>query len=64
MKENLAVFIEAARQRNESLDHLFLNGPPGLGKTTLAQVVANELGVDFKVTSALLSINQKISQAF
>ncbi len=52
MKENLAVFIEAARQRNESMDHLFLNGPPGLGKTTLAQVVANELGVEFKVTSA------------
>jgi len=52
MKENLAIFIEAARKRNESLDHLFLIGPPGLGKTTLAQVVAYELGVDFKVTSA------------
>jgi Holliday junction DNA helicase RuvB len=52
MKENLAVFIEAARARNESLDHLFLIGPPGLGKTTLAQVVANELGAEFKVTSA------------
>jgi Holliday junction DNA helicase RuvB len=52
MKENLAVFIEAARARNESLDHLFLIGPPGLGKTTLAQVVAHELGADFKVTSA------------
>jgi holliday junction DNA helicase RuvB len=52
MKENLAVFIEAARKRNESLDHLFLIGPPGLGKTTLAQVVAHELGADFKVTSA------------
>jgi len=52
MKENLAIFIEAARKRNESLDHLFLIGPPGLGKTTLAQVVARELGVDFKVTSA------------
>jgi len=52
MKENLAVFIEAARKRNESLDHLFLIGPPGLGKTTLAQIVAHELGVDFKVTSA------------
>jgi len=52
MKENLAVFIEAARKRKESLDHLFLIGPPGLGKTTLAQVVAHELGVDFKVTSA------------
>jgi len=52
MKDNLSVFIQAARERNESLDHLFLIGPPGLGKTTLAQVVANELGVDFKVTSA------------
>ena len=52
MKENLSVFIEAARARNESLDHLFLIGPPGLGKTTLAQIVANELGVDFKVTTA------------
>jgi Holliday junction DNA helicase RuvB len=52
LKENLSVFIEAARERNESLDHLFLIGPPGLGKTTLAQVVARELGVDFKVTSA------------
>ena len=52
MKENLSVFIEAAKARQESLDHLFLIGPPGLGKTTLAQVVANELGADFKVTSA------------
>jgi Holliday junction DNA helicase RuvB len=52
MKENLSVFIEAAKARKESLDHLFLTGPPGLGKTTLAQVVANELGVEFKVTSA------------
>ena len=52
MKENLAVFIAAARERRESLDHLFLIGPPGLGKTTLAQVVAHELGADFKVTSA------------
>ena len=52
IKENLSVFIEAARERGESLDHLFLIGPPGLGKTTLAQITANELGVDFKVTSA------------
>ncbi|MCL1815694.1 MAG: Holliday junction branch migration DNA helicase RuvB [Treponema sp.] len=52
LKENLSVFIQAARARKESLDHLFLIGPPGLGKTTLAQVVARELGVDFKVTSA------------
>ncbi|MDR1104960.1 MAG: Holliday junction branch migration DNA helicase RuvB [Treponema sp.] len=52
MKENLSVFISAAKARGESLDHLFLIGPPGLGKTTLAQVVANELGAEFKVTSA------------
>ena len=52
MKENLAIFIEAAKGRKESLDHLFLTGPPGLGKTTLAQVVAHELGAEFKVTSA------------
>ena len=52
IRENLGVFIEAARARAESLDHLFLIGPPGLGKTTLAQITANELGVEFKVTSA------------
>ncbi|MDR3333977.1 MAG: Holliday junction branch migration DNA helicase RuvB [Treponema sp.] len=52
MKDNLAVFIAAAKGRQESLDHLFLTGPPGLGKTTLAQVVAHELETDFKVTSA------------
>jgi Holliday junction DNA helicase RuvB len=52
LKRNLEVFIRAARERGEALDHLFLMGPPGLGKTTLALVVANELGVDFKPTSA------------
>ena len=52
VKENLSVFIQAARQRQESMDHLFLIGPPGLGKTTLAQITAHELGADFKVTSA------------
>jgi Holliday junction DNA helicase RuvB len=51
-KENLAVYIEAARQRGEHLDHVFLSGPPGLGKTTLAAIVANELGVQFRATSA------------
>ena len=52
MKENLSVFISTAKQRGDSLDHLFLIGPPGLGKTTLAQVVANELETGFIQTSA------------
>lgn len=52
VKKNLKVFVEAAKSRGEPLDHLFLMGPPGLGKTTLAQIAANELGVEFKVTSA------------
>ena len=52
VKNNLATFIAAARKREEPLDHLLLIGPPGLGKTTLAQITAHELGVDFKVMSA------------
>jgi len=52
IKDNLLVFIKAARERGEALDHLFLMGPPGLGKTTLALVIASEMGADFKPTSA------------
>lgn len=52
LKENLGVFIQAARERQESLDHVFFSGPPGLGKTTLAGIIANELGVQFRATSA------------
>ena len=49
--ENLKVFVQAANQRNEALDHTLFHGPPGLGKTTLANILANELQVGIKITS-------------
>ena len=50
-KGNLEVFIQAAKMRNEPLDHVLLHGPPGLGKTTLSNIIANEMGVNIRITS-------------
>lgn len=52
LKENLSIFIKAARERGEALDHTFLIGPPGLGKTTLASIISNEMGSEIRMTSA------------
>ena len=50
-KENLSIFIQAAKMRGEPLDHVLLHGPPGLGKTTLSGIIANEMGVHIRITS-------------
>lgn len=58
LKQNLSVFINAAKNRGESMDHVLLYGPPGLGKTTLAHIIANELGTNFRATSAPMLTKQ------
>ena len=64
VKEKLKVFVEAARRREEPLDHTLLCGPPGLGKTTLAHILAETMGVDFKSTSGPALHRKVISRRF
>ena len=63
-RANLSVFIEAAKQRGEPLDHVLLYGPPGLGKTTLASIIASEMGVNIRVTSGPLLKRQATLRAY
>lgn len=58
LKQNLSVFVSAARNRGEAMDHVLLYGPPGLGKTTLAHIIANELGTNFRATAAPMLTKQ------
>ena len=64
VKENLKIFIESAKKRNIAMDHVLFFGPPGLGKTTLSQIVSKELGVGFKATSGPIWLRQEIWQQF
>ena len=61
-KENLAIYIEAAKRRCEPLDHVLLYGPPGLGKTTLSGIIAHELGVNLRVTTGPATAYKSLGQ--
>ena len=62
-KQNLRIFIEAAKSRGEALDHVLFAGPPGLGKTTLAQIMSRELGVNFKATRST-ALTRRLRKCF